>query len=153
MRPRQHKVTLSPDERTDLEKFIGSGRAAATDLTHARVLLKADQGESGPAWGDAKIGEALEVSLSTVARVRRRYAEAGLAAALKRAPSQRVYRRKLDGAQEAHLIALACSPLPEGQAQWSLRLLAETMVELDYVESLSYGTVRRVLEKTNSSRG
>jgi transposase len=153
MRPRQHKVILSTDERTELEQFIASGIAAASDLTHARVLLKADQGASGPAWGDPKIAEALEVSLSTVARVRRRYAEAGLAAALTRAPSTRVYTRKLDGAQEAHLIALACSPLPEGHAKWSLRLLAEKMVELEYVERLSYVTVQRVLEKTNLSRG
>lgn len=153
MRPRQHKVILTPDERTDLEQFIASGTAAATDLTHARVLLKADQGATGPAWEDAKIADALEVSLSTVGRIRRRYAEAGLVAALKRAPSTRVYTRKLDGVQEAHLIALACSPLPEGQAQWSLRLLAETMVELEYVERLSYVTVQRTLKKTNLSRG
>lgn len=153
MRPRQHTVILTPDERTDLEKFIASGTAAATELTHARVLLKADQGERGPAWGDAQIAEALEISLATVARLRRRYAEAGVMAAVKRAPSTRVYTRKLDGAQEAHLIALACSPRPDGQATWSLRLLAETMVELEYVESLSYVTVQRVLEKTNSSRG
>jgi transposase len=153
MRPRQHTVELTTDERNQLEKSLTSGKAVATDLTHARILLKADQGASGPAWSDADIAEALDVSVSTVGRVRRRFATEGLAAAVKRAPSRRVYERKLDGVQEAHLIALACSTPPEGQDRWSLRLLADKLVELEHVESISYGTVRRVLEKTNSSRG
>ncbi len=153
MRPRQHKVELTTDERAQLEKMIASGKADAAELTHARILLKADQGANGPAWSDAAIVEALEVGLSTVGRVRRRFATAGLEAALKRAPTTRVYQRKLDGVQEAHLVALVCGAPPEGQDRWSLRLLADKLVELEHVESLSYGTVRRVLQKTNLSRG
>ena len=153
MRPRQYKVELTPDERSQLEKRIASGKAEAAELTHARILLKADQGAHGPAWSDAAIVEALEVGLSTVARVRRRCATDGLEAALKRAPTTRVYQRKLDGVQEAHLVALVCGAPPEGQDRWSLRLLADKLVELAHVESISYGTVRRVLQKTNLSRG
>ena len=153
MRPQQYKVELTLDERTQLEKMIASGKADAAERTHARILLKADQGANGPAWSDAAIVEALDVGLSTVARVRRRCATAGLEAALKRAPTTRVYERKLDGVQEAHLVALACSQPPDGQDRWSLRLLADKLVELEHVESISYGTVRRVLQKTNLSRG
>ena len=153
MRPQQYKVTLTSEKRSHLEKFISSGQAPAADLAHARILLKADQGPDGPRWTDPQISEALDVSPTTVARVRRRYVEGGLDAALKRASTTRVYERKLDGVQEAHLIALTCSALPEGQSRWSLRLLADKLVELKHVDSVSYGTVRRVLQKTNSSRG
>lgn len=153
MRPQQYAVKLTPEERSRLETFIATGHAAASELTHARILLKADQGTSGGGWTDPAISQALDIGLSTVGRVRRRYSEAGLEAALKRASTTRVYARKLDGVQEAHLIALACSPLPEGQAQWSLRLLAEKMVDLNYVETVSHETVRQVLEKTNLSHG
>lgn len=153
MRPQQYKVTLTSEDRSRLEKFISSGQAPAAEMAHARVLLKADQGPDGPRWTDAQISDALDVSTATVARVRRRYVENGLDAALKRAPTTRVYERKLDGVQEAHLIALTCSEPPAGQNRWSLRLLADKLVELKHVDDVSYGTVRRVLQKTNSSRG
>jgi transposase len=113
-------------------------------------LLKAD--EDGPAsWTDEKIADALEVSVATVARERRRYFEEGLEVALMPKKPGRPRRRVLDGRAEAHLIALACSNPPEGREHWPLRLLADRMVELGYVESLSYETVRRTLKKTTSS--
>jgi transposase len=149
----KHQVRLTSDERAQLEKQISSGKGPALELSHARILLKADSGPEGPSWSDAAISEALEVSAFTVYRVRRRYAEQNLAAARQRAPTQRVYEPKLDGVQEAHLIALACSGPPRGHSGWSLRLLADTMVELGHVESISYGTIRRRLKKTNLSRG
>lgn len=112
------------------------------------ILLKADQG-----WSDAQIQEAYGVGHSTVERIRQRYATSGLNGALNRKPSQRVYRKKIEGEEEAYLIALACSEPPEGRASWTLRLLADKLVELKYVESVSYETVRHVLKKTSSSLG
>lgn len=151
--PKKYVVTLTAEERQHLGSLITKGKAAARTLTHARILLKADQAEGGPAWPDALIQEVLEVGLCTVMRVRERFVLEGLDAALrprKPAPPQ---PRKLDGHREAHLIALACSEAPAGQARWTLRLLADRMVELGQVESLSYETVRRTLKKTTSSRG
>jgi hypothetical protein len=141
-------VRLTESEREELERLIAGGTAPARKLMHARILLKADRGPAGPAWVDAAIAEAVEVSQPTIARVRQQFVEQGLAAALNRRAPRREYRRTLDGAQEAHLIALACSTPPEGYGRWSLRLLADRMVELEQVETLSYQTVRRVLKKT-----
>ena len=117
----------------------------------ARILLKADQSPEGPGWVDEKIAEAVETSQPTVSRVRKQYFEEGLEAALNRGAPNREYQRKLDGEQEARLVALACSEPPEGQARWSLRLLADKLVELEIVEEVSYQTVRRTLKKTPSS--
>lgn len=147
----KYRVTLSDVERTQLQHLLAAGTAPARQLTHARILLKADRGPQGPAWTDARIAEAVEVSQPTVARIRQQYVEQGLAAALNRRAPRRVYRRKLDGEQEARLIALACSTPPEGQARWTLRLLADQLVELEVVEDISYQTVRRTLKKTTSS--
>jgi hypothetical protein len=122
-------------------------------LTHARILLKANQGEAGPSWTDAAIGAALEVNPATVARVRMRYVAAGLDAAIYRKPPARQYRRRLDGEQEARLVALTCSAPPQGHQRWTLRLLADRLVALQVVESVSYETVRQVLQQTGSSRG
>ncbi len=149
----RYVVTLTEDERKQLENLIAAGTAPARKLTHARILLKADRGPGGPGWVDTAIAEAVEVSQPTIARVRRQYVEEGLEAALNRRAPQREYRRKLDGAMEAHLIALACGTPPAGHGRWSLRLLADRMVELEHAEALSYQTVRRVLKKTNSSPG
>ena len=146
-------VTLSQAQREQLQGLIAAGTSPARTMTHARILLKADQGDLGPGWKDRDIAAALEVSLPTVGRVRQRFAREGLEAALHRRPPNRQYRRKLDGRQEAHLIAVACSDPPEGQGRWTLRLLANRMVELEYMDSLSYETVRRVLKKTGSSPG
>jgi transposase len=142
-------VILTQTERDKLKGLIAAGTAPARKLTHARILLKADQSPEGPAWVDEEVAEAVEVSQPTVSRVRKQYFEEGMEAALNRRPPNREYHRKLDGYQEARLIALACSQPPEGQARWSLRLLADRMVELEVVEEISYQTVRRTLKKTN----
>jgi hypothetical protein len=146
---KRYAVRLREDEREELRRLIAAGTAPARKLTHARVLLKADEGPGGPAWVDERIAEAVETSQPTVSRVRKQYVEEGLEAALNRRPPAREYRRKLDGAQEARLVALSCSRPPAGQARWSLRLLADKLVELEVVEAVSYQTVRRVLEKTS----
>lgn len=146
-------VTLTSEERATLRELISSGKAAARKLSHARILLKADSGKSGPDWNDSAISKALDVGTATVERVRKRFVEYGLEAALGRRKPKRQYKRRLDGDGEAHLIALACSESPEGSARWTLRLLADRMVALEYVDKLSYQTVRRVLKKTNLSLG
>jgi hypothetical protein len=150
---KKYPVMLSETEREELKRLIAAGTAPARKLTHARILLKADQSPEGPGWVDEKVAEAVEVSRQpTVARVRKQYFEEGLEAALNRGAPYRVYQRRLDGEQEARLIALACSEPPEGQARWSLRLLADKLVELEIVkEEVSYQTVRRTLKKTPSS--
>ena len=150
---KRHIVVLSEEERARLHTMIGRGVAPASALTHARILLKANQGEGGPSWTDAAIGAALEVNPATVARVRARYVAAGLEAAVYRKPPARQYRRRLDGEQEARLVALTCSAPPEGHKRWTLRLLADRLVELQVVESVSYETVRQALKQTSSSRG
>jgi transposase len=150
---KRYTVTLTASEREQLERLIAAGQAPARKLMHARILLKANTGPGGPGWVDTRIAEAAEVSQPTVARVRRQFVEQGLEAALNRRPPRREYRRKLDGEQEAHLIALACGAPPEGYGRWSLRLLADRLVELEQVETVSYQTVRRVLKKTNSNPG
>jgi hypothetical protein len=146
-------VELTGAERGRLGALIAAGTAPARKLMHARILLKADEGPGGPGWVDERIAEAVESSQPTVSRVRKQYVEDGLEAALNRRPPTREYRRKLDGAQEARLVALSCSQPPPGQARWSLRLLAGKLVELEVVEAVSYQTVRRVFEKTSSSPG
>jgi transposase len=146
---KKYPVILSDTEREQLKNLIAAGTAPARKLTYARILLKADQGSEGPGWVDEEVADAVEVSQPTVSRVRKQYVEEGLQAALNRRPPNREYHRKLDGEQEARLVALACSEPPEGQARWSLRLLADKMVELDVVEEISYQTVRRTLKKTN----
>jgi transposase len=151
--PKKYPVHLAPAERQELEALITSGTAPARTLTHARILLKADQSAAGPGWKNAQIAEALEVSELTVTRVRKRWTEGGVPAATQRKVQERRKAPRLDGAQEAHLIALACSPAPPGQARWSLRLLADRMVELQYAEQVSHETVRQVLKRGNSSRG
>jgi transposase len=150
---KRYPIVLPAAERTHLKHLVAAGTSPARVLAHARILLKADQAPDGPGWVDERIADALETSQPTVARVRRQYVEHGLDAALHRRSPRREYRRKLDGEQEARLIAVACSAPPAGQNRWSLRLLADRLVELEVVEELSYQTVRRVLKKTNSSPG
>lgn len=149
--PKKYIVRLSEEERADLEKLISSGSNAARKLNHARILLKADA--DGSHWTDEQIKEALDTSISTIERVREAFVEEGLEAALNQKRPQKAKEGKLDGEQEAHLIALACSPSPEGRKRWTLRLLADKMVALEYVDSLSYETVRQTLKKTNLSLG
>lgn len=150
---KRYIVQLSEEEQAGLRTLVGSGNAPARVLTHARILLKANQGEGGAGWTDAAIAGALEVGQATVERVRQTYATLGLEAALARKSPQRVYERKLDGAGEARLVALACSPPPAGQARWTLRLLAEQLVRLEVVDTVCGETVRQTLKQTNLSRG
>jgi transposase len=148
-----YRVRLLPEERKQLQELLSKGKAAARTLTHARILLKTDEGVDGPRLTDDEIAEALDVNRSTVERVRIRCVEAGVEAALRPRPSRQVHPRKLDGVQEAHLVALACSPAPKGRNRWSLRLLADKLVELEIVDDISYEAVRRTLKKTKSSLG
>jgi transposase len=150
---KKYIVTLTPEERRLLQEMLSRGKAAARKLMRARILLKADVAADGPGWNDEAIVEALEVGRATVERVRKEFVEEGLEAALERRKPRRQYRRKLDGDGEAHLIALACQEPPEGRSRWTLRLLADRMVQLEYVDEISYQTVRRTLKKTSSSLG
>ena len=144
-----YRVTLTPPERQELQQLISRGKADARKLAHARILLQADEAEGGPRRTGGQIASALDTTTRTVERVRGRFVEQGLEAALLPRPSKRVYARKLDGRQEARLVALACSRPPAGKARWTLRLLADEMVELEVVDSLSYETVRQTLKKTS----
>jgi transposase len=143
---KRYPVVLTDAERDALKHLLAAGTAPARKLAHARLLLKADEG-----WTDAQIIKAVDLSQPTISRVRKQFVEEGLEAALNRRTTRRVYRPKLDGEQEARLIALACGKPPAGQARWTLRLLADKAVELEITDSLSYQTVRRTLKKTRSS--
>jgi transposase len=150
MPQKKYLVTLTVEERRDLAKLVSAGKRSARTLTHARILLKADQAEGGPAWEDAAIAEALGCGHRTVERIRQRFVEQGLEAALHHKPQDRPSReRTLDGAAEARLIALACSAPPAGRTRWTLKLLADKLVELEVVDSVSDETVRRALKKTS----
>ena len=150
---KRYRVTLTAEEREELERVLARGKADVRCLKHAQILLKADQAEGGPAWSDERIAEAFAVAPTTIERLRRRFVEEGVQAALRPyRTGTRIYARKLDGAQEARLIALACAAPPAGRARWTLRLLAQHMVDLAYVDTVSYETVRQTLKKTRSSR-
>lgn len=149
----KYVVRLTMEERGTLESLVAAGRAAADKLLRARMLLKADVGEGGPGWTDEKIAEAFEVGLSTVHRLRQRLVEEGFEATLVRKPKVRHRAPKLDGEKEARLVVLACSDPPKGRARWTLQLLADKLVELDVVDSITAETVRVRLKKTTSSRG
>ena len=153
MAKKTYIVELTSEERKQLKRLISTGKTAAYKQRHARILLLADEGPNGPKMTDEKIAKALSCGRITVERVRKRFVEEGLQEALTRHKSRRQYQRKLDGDCEAHLIALACSEPPQGYERWSLRLLADKMVALEYLDSLSYQTVRRTLKKTNLSLG
>ena len=150
---KKYVVTLTEEERQMLQAMLSRGKAAARKLMHARILLKANVAPGGPGWNDATIAEGLDVGRATVERVRKQFVEEGFEAALERRKTRRQYLRKLDGDGEAHLIALACSKAPEGRSRWTLRLLADQMVALEYVAEISYQTVRQTLKKTRSSLG
>lgn len=153
MRTKRYRVTLTPEERSDLLRLISTGKAAARTLVHARILLKADAPAGERGLFDGEIAAAVETSVSTVERVRQRFVAEGLQRALVPPPPTAPRPTKLDGRGEARLVAEACSPPPGGQDRWTLKLLADRMVELGIAESLSYETVRRTLKKTRSSPG
>jgi transposase len=146
MSEKKFVVSLTEAEREELE--VTSCKASGRKVKYALALLKADAG-----WSDEKIAEAYGLGLSTIARLRQRFVEEGMPAALNRRSSGRVYRKKIEGDEEAHLIALACSEPPKGRAYWTMQLLADKLIELKYVDSVSDETVRRVLKKTSSSPG
>jgi transposase len=150
----KRSITLSEGQHRALESLTKKGVAPANQIRHAQILLHIDRGPKGPGWSTAQIIEAFTVSRSTVERVRKRFLEQGLDAALVRRPQPaRPHKRKLDGQAEAHLVALLCGQKPEEAERWSLRLVREKLVELEIVSSISHETVRQVLKKTNSSRG
>jgi len=152
--PKKHYVvTLTAAERSSLQALSAKGKVAAQKRLHAQIFLKTDASPEGDGWTDQQIVEAFDVGRCTVERLRQRFVEEGLEAALVRKPQQNRIPRKLDGAAEAHLIASACGKPPEGRNRWTLKLLADRLVELELVESVSYETVRRTLKKTKSSRG
>ena len=149
---KKYIVSLSEAERQTLEQLVRTGKRSASMMNHARILLKADSQQPTGSCPDQAIKEALDISMRTIGRVRKRFVEEGLEAALKPRPGQG-RKPKLDGEVEAHLVALRCSEPPEGRGRWTLRLLASRMVELEYVEELSHESVRQVLKKTNCSPG
>ena len=149
---KKYRVTLTDDERQHLENLTQRRSKKAAPVRRAFLLLKADQGPAGPAWPDHQIAESFNVTIRTVERLRQRFVEDGFDRALygkKREPKPKAF----DARVEAHVVALRCSDPPEGYARWSMRLLADQMVELDYVESISHESVRQLLKKTPSSPG
>jgi len=149
-----YKVTLTQEERDQLTEMTRTGTHAARKLIHALILLNVDRGpHATERLINEEISKVLRIGMRTIDRVKKRFVEEGLEAALKMAPTSRVYEKLVDGDMEAHLIALACGEPPKGFARWSLRLLADKLVELRYAEDISYETVRRTLKKTNLSLG
>jgi len=146
-------VTLTAAERSSLRALLAKGKAAARKRVHAQILLKADGGPQGEGWEDERIAEAFGVGRCTVERARQRFVEEGLEAALDRKVQENRKARKIDGTVEARLIAVACGKPPEGRKRWTLQLLADRLVALELLDSVSYETVRRTLKKTNSNRG
>jgi transposase len=143
----KYVVRLTEEERQLLQGLLSAKRIAADRALRARILLKADC--EGDAWSDTEIAEAFDVGVSTIHRLRQRLVEDGLEAALSRRAMASKRPTKLDGAQEAHLIAIACGPAPEGRARWTLRLLADKLVALAVVDSIAPETVRQTLKKTS----
>ena len=151
---KKYKVTLTQEERKELDALSSKGKRAAQTMLNSLILLACDEGEYQTERSiNETISRVLNVSMKTIDRVKKRFVEEGFDMALTGKPSTRVYRRKADGDLEAHLVALSCSAAPEGHQRWTLRLLADKAVELDYVDSISYETVRRVLKKTSLNLG
>ena len=147
-------MTLTQEERKELDALSSKGKHAAPTMLNSLILLACDEGEYQTERSiNETISRVLNVSMKTIDRVKKRFVEEGFDMALTGKPSTRVYRRKADGDLEAHLVALSCSAAPEGHQRWTLRLLADKAVELDYVDSISYETVRRVLKKTSLNPG
>lgn len=148
-----HRVTLTDTEIKILEGITRKGKRSALIVRNAYILLNADEGVKGKGQKDADIAGLLGITTRTLENIRKKFVLDGFEAALYGKKSERPYTRKIDGDTEAHLVALSCSAPPKGYARWSLRLLADRMVELEYADSISHETVRTVLKKTNLSRG
>jgi transposase len=149
----KYKVTLTRHERDELMAIIKGGTHPSKKIIHALILLNCDEGKFSEKVSNEDVTNVLKIGMRTIDRVKKKFVEEGYEAALENSPSTRVYERKADGEVEAHLIALSCSKAPEGFSRWSLRLLADKMIELKYVDNISYETVRRVLKKTNYNPG
>lgn len=145
----KYKVTLTKEEREELMSIINKGKHTSQKYRNSYILLNCDQGDHSEKITNAQISKVLKLGMRTIDRVKKRFVEEGFEAVLERKPPDREYERKADGDLEAQLIALSCGDPPEGYARWSLRLLADKLIELKYVESISYETVRRTLKKTN----
>lgn len=150
MRYKKYHVYLTAEEKEHLKQIVKKGIGRARQIQRAHILLKADVSE-GQGWTDQQIRDTFHLARNTVSKIRKRFSEVGLEETVKRKHPNREYVTRLDGEQEAHLVALACSEPPEGHARWTLRLLAEHMVTLEYVDSVSYETVRQVLKKRPST--
>ena len=150
---KRYIVSLTEQERQMLEKLISTGKTSARKINHGRILLKANINQAGGGRTDEQISSALNISIRTIERVRQRFVCEGIENALNPRPKKSSLLKKIDGEAEAHLIALACSQVPQGYNRWTLRLLAESMVTLEYIESISYETVRQVLKKTSLNLG
>ncbi len=151
--PKKYIIDLTEAEQQSLKNLTTTGKHAAYKINHARILLLADVNQPDGGWSDGAIASALGISISTIERVRLRFVESGIDAALIYRQGRGRKQRRLDGEKEAHLLAIACSQPPQGQARWTLRLLADKMVELNHVESLCHETVRQTLKKTRFSLG
>ena len=149
----RYKVTLTKTEREQLQSILSKGKHSSLQFRNACILLNCDEGEDGQKVSNEQIAQILQVNTKTIERLKQRFVEEGFEACIDRKAYPEVKEIKTDGDFEAHLIALSCSKAPEGYTRWSLRMLAEKMVELKYTESISYETVRQVLKKTKSSRG
>ncbi len=151
--PKKYIVELTEVEQTSLKKLTTTGKHAAYKINHGRIVLMADINQSEDSWSDKSISKALGISIPTIERVRKRFVEEGIDSALNYRQGRGRKQKRLDGNGEAHLLTLACSEAPKGHQRWTLRMLADLMVELDYVESISHETVRQTLKKTNSNLG
>ena len=149
----RYKVPLTQDERIELENILKKGKHSSQEFRNACILLNSDEGEHGNKNSNENIARILLVNVKTIERLKQRFVEKDFDSCLCRKPYPEVTNIKTDGDFEAHLIALSCSEAPKGQVRWSLRLLADKMVELNYVDSVSYETVRQTLKKTKSNRG
>ena len=150
----KYRFSLSQDERAELEAIVAKGKHNSQKVLNALILLNYDEDAPRPrTLGERDISNVLKVSAMKIHRAKQRFVEEGLNIAINGRKGTRVYKRKADGDFEAHLVALSCSDPPEGQAQWSLRLLADRVVELGYIENISHETIRRVLKKTRLNLG
>jgi transposase len=145
----KYRVTLTEKEREELLSITKGGTHTSKKVIHALILLNCDEGSFSDKVNNKDVARILKIGERTIDRLKKKFVEEGYEAALENRPTTRVYNRKADGDFEAHLVALSCSKAPEGFSRWSLRLLADKMVELQYVDEISYETVRRVLKKTN----
>jgi hypothetical protein len=149
----RYKVTLSKEERIELESVLSKGKHSSLEFRNACILLNSDEGEFGQKSSNENISRILHINVKTVERLKERFVKEGFESCLDRKPYPKITDIKYDGDFEAHLIALSCSEAPQGYARWSLRMLADKMVELKYIDSVSHETVRKTLKKTKSSRG